>query len=190
LTENNIDNLLNLVKNSLSETDLGELENIVNSLIKVCKNGRNVFVMGNGGSAATCAHFVCDLRYAERVPKRIRVFSLNDNTPLLTALANDLGYDEVYQKQLEQLLEPDDVVIVISVSGDSENIVKAANFAHANGAVTIGFVGSNGGKVLAALDHSIVVSSNSFPVVESVHSALTQLIAAVLRNNISAHPKK
>ncbi|MBW1810285.1 MAG: SIS domain-containing protein [Deltaproteobacteria bacterium] len=190
MTENNLDNLLNLVKTSLLGVDQGTLENIVNSLIEACNTGRSVFVMGNGGSAATCAHFVCDLRYAERVTKRFRVISLNDNTPLLTALANDLGYAEVYQKQLEQLLEPKDIVIVISVSGDSENIVKAANFAHDNGAVTIGFTGSNGGKVLAALDHSIVVSSNSFPVVESVHGVLTQLIAAVLRKNISAHNTK
>jgi D-sedoheptulose 7-phosphate isomerase len=106
---------------------------------------------------------------------------LNDNTSLLTALANDLGYEEVFKGQLQQLVNSGDVVIALSVSGDSENIVKAAEFARQKGAVVVGFFGSGGGQARAVADLHVTVSDNDFPVVESVQSVLTQVVAAAFR---------
>lgn len=172
---------INRVRNTLSEVDIAKMEKVVQTLKNAYESGKTVFVMGNGGSAASASHLACDLRYAEKKHRRFRVMCLNDNTSLLTALANDLGYDQVFKGQLQQLASPGDVVVALSVSADSENVVKAAEFARENGAVVVGFFGSGGGKARAIADLDVTVSSNDFPVVESVQSVLTQVVAAAFR---------
>jgi D-sedoheptulose 7-phosphate isomerase len=189
-TYEQLDGFRSQVQAALAEVDLDRVTGAIQAIRNAYDNKRTVFVMGNGGSAATGAHLVCDLKYAEGKTNRVRVTNLSDNTPLLTALANDDGYPGVFVKQLEQLLEPGDVVIVISVSGDSENVVRAVQFARERGAATIGFLGAGGGRVGTITDHPVVLSSKDFPVVESVHCVLTQMVAATFRNGITKSAAK
>lgn len=175
---------LTRLKRGLEEVDEGAVENVVEVLWSVYQRCQRVFLMGNGGSAAAASHFCCDLNLATRDRKRMQAVSLNDNTPLLTALANDFGYEEVFTEQLANLVLPGDVVVVISASGESENIVRALRLAKERKATTVGILGFGGGRALAMVDHALVISSEDFFLVESVHAALTHLLAGLLGQRI------
>ena len=116
--------------------------------------GRRVFVMGNGGSAAMASHFACDLGKGtvQEGKTRFRVISLNDNTPLLTAYANDFGYETVFAEPLASLAEPGDIAIAISSSGNSPNVLRAMDVARERGLTTIGITGFQGGKLKEKVD--------------------------------------
>ena len=173
------------LKAALSDLDIDEVDAVVDLLVGVHRAGRHVYVMGNGGSAATASHFACDLHAATRGPKRLKVTSLNDNVPLLTALANDFGYEYVFSEQLGCSVSRDDLVILLSASGDSANIVRAAHVARERGAITVGMLGFGGGQARSLVDHSIVLSNSSFGIVESVHNALAHLIASTFRSRVA-----
>ena len=120
-------------------------------------NRKQVFIMGNGGSASTASHFVCDLAKNTRnvnLPS-FRVIGLADNMAIFSALANDEGYDQVFAQQLSSLLQPDDIVIAISASGNSPNVVNAVELANRMGATTIGMTGFDGGRLKAMVDLEI-----------------------------------
>jgi D-sedoheptulose 7-phosphate isomerase len=172
---------LGRVGTALSEVNLDEVRKVAEALERAYRKGRTVFIMGNGGSSASASHLACDLRYAEGKQNRLQVMCLTDNVPLVTALGNDLGHSEVFKSQFEQLISTADVVIVLSVSGDSENIVQAADFARQHGALTVGFLGSDGGRTQALMDIHLTTSSSDFSVVESVHCVLTQMLAAIFQ---------
>ncbi len=190
MTDSFAQDFLDRVRKTLSEVKSTEMEEVVQTLKRAYENGSTVFVMGNGGSAASASHLACDLRYAEKKHRRFRVMCLNDNIAVLTALANDLGYEEVFTGQLKQLLSPGDVVVALSVSGDSPNVVGAVEFARREGAVAVGFFGSGGGKAQACTDLHVTVSENDFPVVESVQSVLTQVVAAAFRRCVGEQPNR
>lgn len=166
----------------ISEPDVRAVAEVLWTAFQEC---RRVFVMGNGGSAAAASHFACDLNLATRERKRLQAMSLNDNTALLTALANDYGYDEVFYEQLANLVTPQDVVVIISASGDSPNVVKAVKLAMERGAVTVGILGFGGGQARGLVDHHLTIASRDYYVVESVHATLTHLLAGLLRRRIS-----
>lgn len=172
----------------LAELDETEVERIVDLVVDAHRAGRAVLIMGNGGSAATASHFACDLQAAARGGRPLRVRSFNDNVPLLTALANDLGYENVFSEQIASHAAPGDVVIVLSASGDSENIVRAVNTAKEHGAVTVGILGFGGGRARLLVDHSVVVGSRKFGIVESVHNALEHLVTEAFRRRLAATP--
>ncbi|MFH2006082.1 MAG: SIS domain-containing protein [bacterium] len=177
---------LETLRVSLDEIDEADVLAVADVLMQAYEGCRRVFVMGNGGSAAAASHFACDLNLATRERKRLQAVSLNDNTPLLTALANDFGYGEVFREQLANLVTAGDVVIVISASGDSENILKAVRLARERGAVTVGILGFGGGEAGTLVDHQLTISNQDFFVVESVHATLAHLLAGILRQRI--HP--
>ena len=136
-----------------------------------------VFIMGNGGSASTADHFASDLQKVG-----VAAVSLCSNTAILTRLANDMGYPHVFQRQLmENKVKKTDVVVVISVSGMSLNILNAIRYAREQGAQTIGLVGFDGGKLIKEVDLSIVVQSKDYGVVEGVHSCLTHIIVDLIK---------
>ena len=172
------------VNEALAEVELADIDEVVKTISRSFREGHAVYVMGNGGSSATASHLACDLCYAEGKKNSFRVTCLSDSVPLLSALGNDLGYADVFSVQLDQLLGSGDVVIVLSVSGDSENILKAAKSARQHGATSIGFLGSKGGQAQALLDHCVALSSADFPVVESVHCVLMQMVASAFRKNV------
>lgn len=151
-------------------------------------DGRTVFIAGNGGSAATASHMACDFQKTtlakehERIAKRIRCIALSDNMPLITAWGNDVSYNEVFGQQLRNLANQGDVLLVITASGNSPNILNALEAAKEVGVKTIGFLGFEGGKALAMCDQAVVVRSNDYGVIEDAHSVLMHMVTAALRD--------
>lgn len=163
-----------------------EIRVVVETLMEAWKARRTIYVIGNGGSAATASHFMNDLNkytVVEGLP-RFWCVALTDNVPLLTAVGNDASYADVFVEPLRNLLLPADVLIAISASGNSPNVVKAARFALADGATVIGFCGSPGG-VLAGLAHQkIVIPSSRIGQQEDGHMILDHVISAALRERL------
>lgn len=167
-----------------------DIEAIAAAIRHACQEGRTIFVFGNGGSAATASHSVCDLAKGTiQGDRRLKVISLNDNVPLLTAWANDCGYDQVFAGQLRNFVQPRDVVFAISGSGKSRNIVEALKTARAAGAITVGIAGFDGGEMPALCDICAVVPSDSYQLIEDVHHAIAHSIFSVLKEQLSPAAK-
>jgi D-sedoheptulose 7-phosphate isomerase len=164
----------------LEELDVDSLERIVQGLGAARQNGNNVFVIGNGGSAATASHIANDFSFGSRVKnnRSFRVISLTDNSSVLTATANDLGFEQVYLRQLEVYFKPGDKLLVISASGNSPNLVVAAQWVKTQGGQVFGFLGFDGGKLKDICDASVVVktSKGEYGPVEDIHMILDHLL--------------
>ena len=171
------------LKKTLDEISLEKVEKVVEIIYEAYREGKQVFIMGNGGSAATASHFACDLSKGTIVEgkDRFKVISLNDNMSLITALSNDFGYDRVFIEQLMNLISEKDVVIGITASGNSENILQAVDYARTKGAITLGFIGFGGGKLKEMVNEHITVSSVSYEQVENIHLVLSHAIAKYFR---------
>lgn len=171
---------------SIQGLPLNKIMEIVDVLKAAYKKGRHIFIMGNGGSAATASHFVCDLAKGTRVAgkKHFKVIGLTDNIPLLTAWSNDYSYKDVFRGQLENLLEKDDVVIVFTGSGNSANVIDAVKYAKKIKARTIAFAGFDGGKIKKLADICLVAPSNNMERVEDLHLILEHLIKLYLWEEI------
>ena len=146
--------------------------------------GQKVFICGNGGSAATATHFACDLAKGTLAPNRprLKVMSLCDNVSLLTAWANDVSYDEVFAENGAAWMEAGDVLVAISGSGNSRNVLRAVSLARAVGATTIGFVGSSGGRLKDRVDICVRVPGGCLEQVEDIHLVVCHLLALCLRS--------
>lgn len=149
------------------------------------RQGNTIFVAGNGGSAATANHFANDLIWGTRGPQAplVKAFSLSANISSVTALGNDAGYENVFVEQLKNWLQPQDVVILISASGNSPNVVKAAQFAKEHRAIAVGLTGFDGGLLKQICDTTIHVASpkGDYCPVEDVHMALCHMLTTYLR---------
>lgn len=145
---------------------------------------RTVFIMGNGGSASTASHFVCDLAKNTRTAGQtdFRVLGLTDNMASFSAYANDEGYHQVFARQLSAFVQPRDVIIAISTSGNSANVLEAVRVARAADATTISFTGFDGGQLAPMTDLNIHVPSDIIEHVEDIHLVLEHLICSVLRD--------
>ena len=179
---------INDVRTVLSAIPIDAIERAVGIILDAYDNGAHVYVVGNGGSATNATHFACDLSKATIVDgrARLRVTSLIDNIALLTAWANDTSYDRVFSEQLTNLLDPGDVVIAISASGNSPNVVSAVLAARLMRASTIALVGFAGGRLLEAVDAAIHVPSNDYGVVEDCHSVIEHAITVSTRKALLA----
>ncbi|WP_224360483.1 SIS domain-containing protein [Hyalangium versicolor] len=135
------------------------------------KEGRQIFTMGNGGSASTASHFVCDWNKGVSYKKehRIRAICLNDNVPTMMAYANDVSYLSVFEEPLKNFMRPGDLVIGISGSGNSPNVLNAIQWANENGGITLGITGYDGGKLKLMSRHSLHVNVNDMQIVEDLH---------------------
>lgn len=184
---------LSLIIDKISKKDI---ENVIQLLDTARNEGRKVFVIGNGGSASTATHFACDLNKYASVEghRRFRAISLEDNVPLLTALVNDEGWNDVYSYQLENLMDEGDYIIAISVHGGtgkdkaslwSQNLLKAIKMVKSRGGKAIGLIGFDGGAIKEIADACIVVPANSTPQVEGFHLVLTHLICSIIRERLS-----
>lgn len=156
---------------------------VIRSLHAARLEGRKIFIMGNGGSASTASHFVADLAKNTRKAglPNYRVIGLTDNMALLSAYANDEGYENVFVQQLASFVQPGDLVIAISASGNSPNVIKATELANQVGARTVGFTGFNGGALGKLVDINLHVPSNIIEQVEDIHLMLEHLICKALR---------
>lgn len=178
------------IKKILDNIPAEKIEKVSQILLEAYKKDKQVFIMGNGGSAATASHFACDLGkgttqgHVFRNKKRFKVISLNDNTSLVTALSNDCGYDNVFTEQLINLVNKGDVVIALSASGNSKNVLNAVKYAKEKGAITIAFTGFGGGKLMSLADESLIADSNDFGPVEDSHLILEHLICDYLRKRL------
>ncbi len=170
--------------------DLGAVERVVDRLHAVWTRGALLAIAGNGGSATTASHMATDLVLATQVPgrARFRTVSLTDNVGLLTALGNDRGYESVFAGQLECLLGPSDALLLISASGNSPNVVAAAEAAERLGAATIALVGFGGGRLAELCDEVVHVPSEAgeYGPVEDAHLMLEHMITAAVRARIAA----
>lgn len=159
------------------------------AILNACRRQRaTIFVIGNGGSAATASHFACDLAKGTRVDGRtsFRVVPLTDNAPLLTAWANDVSFEHVFAEQLAPLVRRDDVLVAISASGNSANILAAARVARHAGATTIAFTGRSGGRLRHLADLVIGVPSDRIEQVEDAHLLVAHSLCVALRGEIAA----
>lgn len=178
-----ITSYLEELKTVLERFPVDEIERVVDILLDARRTGATVFVLGNGGSAATASHFACDLGKSATSPgvPRFRVVALTDNVPLLTAWANDTDYVNVFSEQLQNLLRPGDVVIAISGSGNSPNVLKAVEVGRQAGATTIGLTGFEGGKLKDLVDICIVVPANHMGQAEDGHMILDHVITDCIK---------
>lgn len=162
------------------------LTKVAELLLDCYRRGSTVFILGNGGSAATASHFACDLAKGTQVRglPAFRVISLSDNVPLMSAWANDTNYDRIFSEQLATLVRPEDIVIAISASGNSPNILKAARMARQSDAITIALTGQDGGKLSRIADFTIFVPSQSIEQVEDAHLVIAHSLCVVLREQL------
>ena len=167
----------------LSRQPVGEIADIV---FAAYKKGKQIFIMGNGGSASTASHFARDLKIGTAVEgkPRLKATSLTDNMALISALANDIDYSSIFEEQFVGSLNEGDVVIGISASGNSPNILKAIEFAGNNGALTIGFIGFGGGKLKELVHKCIVLSSKDYGQVEDIHLSLAHIVSYLVKERI------
>lgn len=170
------------LKTALDRISREEINTFLNLLVDALEAGRTVFTLGNGGSAATASHMAVDfnkgLSYGKA--RRFRFLCLADNLPTLTAYANDVSYEDVFVEPLRNFLEPGDLVIAISGSGNSRNVVKAVEYANAHGAGTVGLTGYDGGTLRKTARYGVHVPIRDMQVTEDLHMVLDHLAYAVL----------
>jgi len=174
------------LQQTLDNLPLAQIERVIERLLQAQQERKTVFIFGNGGSASTASHFACDLGKGTALPgvPRLRVISLTDNVELITAWANDTAYEHIFAEQLRGLVEPGDVVIGISGSGQSKNVLNAIALAHRVGATTVGLSGFDGGSLADMVDISVVVPSNCMERIEDVHLILEHTISTVVRETL------
>jgi len=186
---------MNITRNYISELhtvidglSITDIEKVIEALHKARLNRNTIFVMGNGGSASTATHLACDLGKNTRQKglPNFRLMGLADNMAVFSALANDEGYENVFVQQLESFVQKDDIVIGISASGRSPNVLKAIKYANKAGAISIGFTGFDGGKLASMVKIHVNVPCSCIEQVEDVHLMLEHLITTALRERALA----
>ncbi len=169
----------------MSKMDTGQIEALIKTMIQARERGARIFFVGNGGSAATASHFANDIAIGTRSwDKPFKALSLCDNVAVLSAVGNDDGYDQIFVQQLTVLMEEGDVLVAISASGNSPNVVKAVEYANVNGGITIGLTGFDGGELkrAASLNVHVPSSKGEYGPVEDLHMVLDHLVGAYLKH--------
>jgi len=163
--------------------DLKALAKVATVIERAQAAGRFVWVCGNGGSAASAAHVGCDFGKTASRPgaKPLKCLSLSDNTAFMTAIGNDLSFDETFSRQLENVVAKDDVVILISGSGNSGNLVAAAKLARARGAKVVSLLGFDGGKLKALSDEILLIPSDQYGIIEDLHMSVAHILTFYLK---------
>jgi D-sedoheptulose 7-phosphate isomerase len=174
---------INEIQLILKRLPYSQIKEVIRVLREARYNNRQIFLMGNGGSGSTASHFACDLSKNTQIEglSSYRVICLNDNIPLLLAYANDEGYENVFARQLASLVLRDDVVLVISGSGNSENVIRAIEVGKRAAATTIAFTGFDGGRAGPLVDIHVCVPSTCMEQIEDIHLMLEHLICSALR---------
>jgi len=197
-TATTVERYLTEVSTAVRAIDLNQIEAVLQTLLDACRRGSTVYTIGNGGSAALASHMACDLGKntspdlgtgpAAPAQLRLRIVALTDNSALLTALGNDIDYADVFVEQLKSLLRPQDVVIAISGSGASPNVVRALHYAQSAGATTIGLtsIRTSARAALSYTDIPVVVQTEVMEQIEDLHSVVNHVLAVHLRERIAA----
>ncbi|MEE8400378.1 MAG: SIS domain-containing protein [Desulfobacterales bacterium] len=172
------DHYLNGLTDLLGQFDHSQFERIMELILEAYDKEHHIFIMGNGGSGSTASHFACDINKGCCVDldKKFKVICLNDNIPTMLALANDMSYDVVFEAQIKNFFHEGDLVIGISGSGNSENVLRAIGYAKENGGITIGLSGFSGGKLAEQVDVSFVAPVDDMQKIEDMHMIVVHMI--------------
>jgi D-sedoheptulose 7-phosphate isomerase len=165
------------------------MDRIAQALLQAFEEEKMIFVFGNGGSAASASHMMCDMNKGASdavLGKRLKVMALTDNVPLLTAWANDSSYDRVFSEQLKNFVRSRDVVLAISASGNSRNVLLALRTAREHGAVTLGISGYQGGAMKPLCDVCAVVPCDNMQIIEDMHHAILHSVFTAVRKRLVA----
>ena len=184
-----IDEYLERLSETIDGIDRKDIQKVIDALLEVREKDGIVYIFGNGGSAATASHCVCDFNKGIScdLDKKFKFVCLSDNTATMTAIANDIGYDEIFRKQLEGRIEKKDAVFAISGSGNSKNVINAVGYAKEQGAKVISLTGYDGGKLLKMSDCPIHADVNDMQVAEDVHMVMCHLLASTIAKHLG-HP--
>ena len=168
---------------------LPHLQDVLLLLERAYRNGHRIFIMGNGGSAATASHFALDLAKNTIMPgaPRLKAISLTDHVPLITAWSNDTAYEHIFSEQLTNMIEPGDVAIGISASGNSPNVINALLLAKQSNAFTIGLLGANGGQTKDIVDAYVLAPGQNIEQEEDAHLILAHVITRHMREVVRSY---
>jgi D-sedoheptulose 7-phosphate isomerase len=182
-----IDCYLSRLRGAIESLATDKLTRLGEMLYRAYDSEKQVFTLGNGGSASTASHIAADLAKNTIGPnmRRFRIASLNDNTAIVTALANDLGYENVFSEQLQNLIRPGDLLIAVSASGNSPNVIKAIRYAQSKSAEVVGLLGFDGGAAARLVDLAIVVDSKDYGVVEDTHLIINHILVEYFRKRLA-----
>ena len=180
---NTINAYFDEVDQMLQAISLLDLQKVLHLLERAYQGCRRIFIMGNGGSAATASHFALDLAKNTIVQgaPRLKAISLTDHVPLITAWSNDTAYEHIFAEQLASMIEPGDVAIGISTSGNSPNVINALRLSKQIGAVTIGLLGAQGGKMKHIVDVYVLAPGQNIEQEEDAHMILAHIITRYMR---------
>jgi len=168
----------------ISSVDHEKINSIVAVLLNARKNNKTIFIAGNGGSAATASHMVTDFMFSSKITgPKMKVYCLNENTSVLTATGNDKGFDEVFSRQLENLASDGDVLILISASGNSINLLNCLSLCEKKNITTIGLTGFDGGSLKSKVNISLHVQTemSAYGIVEDTHMVVGHIITELLK---------
>ena len=181
-----ISNYFTGVEEALESMPREVIGQVIDILLTAYRLQRTIFICGNGGSAALASHLACDLGkgLSDLVSYRMRVLSLTDNIPLITAWGNDTAYADIFAEQLKNFVEPSDVVLAISCSGNSPNVLNCLRTAKEAGAITVGFTGFQGGKMKQLCDSCVIVPSDSMQIIEDLHVIIAHGMYTIMRNRL------
>lgn len=184
-----IDDYLKRVSDTIEDIDKKAIHKVIEALLEARDNDGIVYIFGNGGSAATASHCVCDFNkgISSNLNKKFRFVCLSDNTATMTAIANDHGYEEIFRKQLEGRLKKDDLVFAISGSGNSKNVINAVEYAKGQGVKIISLTGYDGGKLLKLSDYPIHAEIDDMQIAEDIHMMVCHLLASTIAKHLG-HP--
>lgn len=176
-------------KAALDSIPVEEVSKLIDKFKQALKEDRQIFVFGNGGSAANASHFITDLGKgaSDLTGKRFRCQALNDNISWITALGNDYAYEDVFVRQLMNFAKPGDLVMAMSVSGNSPNLLKAVDWARKNEVYVISLVGASRGALVDMSDHSIVIDSEHYGRVEDAHMGICHIICYAFMERPELH---
>jgi D-sedoheptulose 7-phosphate isomerase len=166
-------------------SELEKIEKVSKLIVEALKNGKKVILFGNGGSAADAQHIACELAGRFKLERRaLPAIALTTNTSVLTAIANDYGYDQVFSRQVAGIVEQGDIVIGISTSGKSPNVIEGIKVAKERMAFTVGFTGREGGRLEEAVDICIKVPSNDTPRIQESHITIGHIICQLVEESL------
>ncbi|MGC8742987.1 MAG: D-sedoheptulose-7-phosphate isomerase [Verrucomicrobiia bacterium] len=180
-----IKNYIEAQKAALDSIPSDKVERLIQIFSKAVNEGRQIFVFGNGGSASNCSHFATDLGKgsSDKIGKRFKIITLNDNVSWLTAIGNDYSYEDVFVRQLVNYARAGDIAFALSVSGNSPNVVKALKWAKENGLTTVALVGGKRGKMAEIADEVIVINDTHYGRVEDAQMGICHILCYAFMEN-------
>ena len=176
--ETYIDSYIDRLTETIGSLPRDRIARLGATLLRAYRNDKQVFTLGNGGSSSTASHMAADLAKNTIGPnmRRFRITSLNENSAIVTALANDIGYEHIFSEQLINVIRPGDVLIAVSASGNSPNVLEAIRHAQRSNAEVVALLGFDGGEAARLADNAIIVPSWSYGIVEDVHLVINHML--------------